>query len=478
VAGLYLEGVRDPRDLVSGLEALARASKPLVVLKPDASGAVARASVAHTGVLATGDDVFGAVLHRYGATRARTVEELVDALVVLDRAGPAEGRRVGLLSASGGAAVLATQAAERAGLELPAPLDETHSRLAEILPGFAAVGNPADLTGAFVENRGVFSSCLSAFGADPQYDTLVVVQTVHPPELADRLATNMIDFAASAARPPVVLWIAGEMSAAARTRLRQAGLVVFEDADRCMRALAARANRPATAAAQSPSEPRPELAAAGVGQLPDDRAFSLLAAEGVPVPALRVAASPEEAAAAQQQIGGPVAVKAIGLAHKAREGGLVLDVASAEAAAEAHRRVTEAAARAGGDPARSLVQAQVPRGVELIVGARREPGFGTVLLAGLGGSAAELSCGVSRRLLPLARGEASELVAESGLEGLLDHAGTDARDRVAAAIESVATLAEAFGERLDAIEVNPLVVLPGGGVAAVDVLAVSREREG
>jgi acyl-CoA synthetase (NDP forming) len=475
VAALYLEGIRDPQDLVAGLAALARAGKPIVVLKPDSTEAVSRVSAAHTGVLATSDDVFDAVLRHHGATRARTVEEVVDAVVVLDRLGRAAGRRVGLLSASGGAAVLATQAADRAKLELPPPEERTRDALAHVLPGFASVGNPADLTGAFVENRDVFGSCLRIFGDDPQYDAVVVIQTVHPPELAERLAGDLVDFGVGAQRLPVVLWIAGEMSAAARARLRAAGFVVFEDADRCMRALTARANRPLDVPARAPHGSQLVLDDLPAGQLPDDRAFALLAEHGLPIPPMRLCDSARAAAQALADLGGPVAVKAIGLAHKAREGGLVLDVTTPEDAEAAHARVT-AAARAGGDTTRSLVQGQVPRGLELIVGARREPGFGSVLMVSLGGSAVELSCVVARRLLPLAAGAAAEMLREAALWDVLEQTGVSAPGQVVATIEQLADLAECFGDRLDAIEVNPLVVQLGGeGVSAVDVLILLGE---
>jgi acyl-CoA synthetase (NDP forming) len=301
---------------------------------------------------------------------------------------------------------------------------------------------------------------------------------VHPPELADRLAANVIDVGATARRLPVVLWIAGDMSAPARARLRNAGFVVFEDADRCMRALAARADHPLEGAPSTQRRSKLDLDDLPAGQVPDDRAFRLLAEHGLPIPPMRVCDSAPAAAHALADLGGTVAVKAIGLTHKAREGGLVLDVTTPEGAEAAHARVTAAASSAGGDAVRSLVQDQVPRGLELIVGARREPGFGSILLVSLGGSAAELSCVVARRLLPLAAGAAAEMLRESGLWRLLEQTRVSAPGQVVAVIEGLAALAASFGDRLDAIEVNPLVVQVGEeSVSAVDVLILLDEPE-
>ena len=123
VVAMFLEGLRDVPGLVSGLAALAAAAKPVVVLKGGATAAAARATAAHTGALATDDVVADAFLARHGAVRVQGFDQLIDTAVALERLGPAAGRRVGILSTSGGAGVVATEAAERAGLELP-PLGE------------------------------------------------------------------------------------------------------------------------------------------------------------------------------------------------------------------------------------------------------------------------------------------------------------------------------------------------------------------
>jgi acetate---CoA ligase (ADP-forming) len=476
LVALYLEGIRDPVDLVSGFEALARVGKRLVVLKPASSEAVMRATAAHTGALATQDDVFDAVLARYCAMRVHGVEEMVDVMIALDRLEQAASTRIGLISTSGGAAVLATQAADRAGLKLPAPAPATRERLAEVLPGFASLANPADTSGVFVEQPHVFGECLDIYADDRQYEAVVVILTVHPTELAERLATNLIDFGRDRERLPVVLWMAGDMSAPARARLRDAGFVVFEDADRCMRALAARAHeRPAppggvAAGTAAPDSPRP-LHDLPPGQVRDDRALGLVAEHRIGVPPMRTCASAGEARTSFEELGGgPVAVKAIGLAHKASAGGLVLDVTTSDEAARAHARVTAA----GGDEHSSLMQSIAPRGTELIVGVRRDPGFGPVLVAGLGGAGAELGHAVSRRLLPLVDGDAAAMLQEAGIWELLESSRPGAPADAADAIHRLAALAESIGERLEAIEMNPLIVHTAEeGVSAVDVLLLT-----
>ena len=149
VVAMFLEGLRDVPALVAGLGALRDAGKPVVVLKGGATAAAARATAAHTGALATDDVVADAFLARHGAARVDGFDQLIDTAVALERMGRASGRRVGILSTSGGAGVVATEAAERAGLSLPPLGPEAEARMRAAVPDFAAVGNPADMSGMF-----------------------------------------------------------------------------------------------------------------------------------------------------------------------------------------------------------------------------------------------------------------------------------------------------------------------------------------
>ncbi len=470
VVAVFLEGLRDIPGLVAGLEDLSAAGKPVVVLKGGATAAAARATAAHTGALATDDVVVDAFLARHGAVRVHGFDQLIDTAVALERLGPAAGRRVGILSTSGGAGVVATEAAERAGLELPALGPQTHARVAAAVPDFAAVGNPADMSGMFSQDPAIFRESVRAFTEAEEFDIAVLVLTVHPPEPSERLADLILE---AKAEGLVVLWTAGRMAAPARRRLALAGVAVFVDAERCMRALAARG---ATGRSSSPA-----LASASV-ELPSDGAateahvLELLSACGVPVARTVACADGAAAGAAASALGGPVVVKASArdLLHKSDVGAVVVGVSGRDMAVAAHARVVEAATAAGAHPEGSIVQAMAPAGIELIVGARRDPQLGIVLVVGPGGVAAELASSVSRRLLPLREGEAKQMLEELDIAALLHgYRGAPAADvdGAAGAIEGVARLAWALGDRLEAVEVNPLLVHPRGeGATAVDAL--------
>lgn len=470
VVAIFLEGIRSPELLAGGLEALRQAGKPVVVLKAGATGAAARASAAHTGALASEDDVVDAFLRRHGAVRVQGFDDLIDHAVALERLGPTATRSVGILSTSGGAGVVATEAAERAGLELPAPSDATATRLRDVMPDFAAVGNPADMSGMFSEEPEIFRRSLRAFTEAPEFGTAVLVLTVHPPQRSEELADLILGTEAS---DLAILWTAGRMAAPARERLMAAGLAVFEDAERGMRALAAR-----SAIAGDPGEPGPTVPAPRLPASPtltEAEALAMLATAGVPIARTIECADAEAARAATAELGRVVVkASAADLPHKSEAGAVLVGIAAPDEGGRAHDEVVAAARRAGAHPDGSIVQAMAPAGIELIVGARRDPALGPVLVVGAGGIQAELSDQVARRMLPLRAGEAAAMLRELPIAPLLDgyRGGPPADlDAATAAIEALAAVAVAIGDRLEALEVNPLLVHPRGeGATAVDAL--------
>lgn len=478
VLALFVEAIRHADKFVAGLEELREAGKRVVILKGGGTEAGARATAAHTGALASDDDVVSALLERHRIPRVDSFEDLLWTAMALERLGPASGRRVGILTTSGGAGVVSAESAERAGLTLPAPAQTTREKLAAAAPDFAAISNPADMSGMFSEREEIFSDSLSALAAAEEFDQLVLVLTVHPPDISQRLAELLLRVCEATSVPLVVLWMAGQMSAPAIAWLREQGMAVFEDAERCGRALAARAliGRPAD------GPPLPALAAwTGVESIPgaplENESMALLALAGVPVPETVLCATASEAAAAADRLAGLVAVKAAArdLLHRSDVGAVVLGITGPEEAADAHHRVVAAAERAGASPEGSIVQVMAEAGIELIVGARRDPEFGPVLVVGLGGITAELQSDVARRLLPLHEGEAEAMLRElrgfALLEGYRGQAGGDI-GAAARAIEGIARVAVALGDDLEAVEVNPLIVNQAGATA-VDALIVS-----
>ncbi len=482
VAG-YFEAVRDVGAFVAGLEALRAAGKPLVMLTAGGTGAAARATAAHTGGLATADDVLQAVFDRYDVIRVFGVDDLIDTAMCLADVDSVPGRRVGIVTTSGGVGTLAAEAAERAGLEVPAFEPGTRAALAERVPDFAGLENPLDMTAMFQEDLSIFSKSLRVLGAAPEIDVPLLCVATHSPAFADRLEGQLLEYKAecqaSGAKLPIVLWVAGRMSANARERLRQHGLPVFEDPNRCMRAVNALAARQRSAAAGAPEPVLDGTLPAEIALAARSTEFEALQAfraAGVPTVESIHCASAAEAADAAVALGERVVVKASApdLLHKSDVGAVIVGVVGPEAGAAAHDRVVQAAEKAGVAPDGSIVQAMAPEGIEIIVGARRDPKFGPVLVVAPGGLGAELTTDVARRLLPLRRGEAEGMLRELRsfplLAGYRSQPAADIPAAVAA-IEGLARFVGAVGDRLQAAEINPLIVHRAGqGASAVDGL--------
>jgi acetyltransferase len=465
VVALFVEGVRDGDGFVRGLDAIRQAGRHAVVLKTGATEGAARASAAHTGALVTDADVFRAVLERTGAHEAPSLDDLLTSASLLERLGQAPSRRIGIITTSGGAGVVATEAAERAGLELPPLSEETRAALVAATPDFASPANPTDTSGMFVERAEIFRDALGAFLAADEFDAVALVLTVQPPELAAELADRMLELG-SAGAPLVCLWVAGEMSAPARARLRAGGVPVVEDPDRCMRALAIRAAAgtapPAARSPDLPAVPRVLDGARRIGAALEHEVLEAVGLLGAAVAPTRACATAEEAGAAARELGVPVVVKAAArdLPHKAAAGAVRLDVGTPDDCAVAFGEVVAAARAAGANVEGAVVQARVSAGREVIVGARRDPVFGPVLVVGAGGTGVEeLGDAAARRLLPLPEGEADDLAA--GLGG---------GKALAKGIESVELLALALGEELEALELNPVILADDGTATAVDGL--------
>jgi acyl-CoA synthetase (NDP forming) len=499
----FIESIPDGQRFVRAARAASR-RKPVVALKGGRSDAGRRAAGSHTGALAGSYDVYRAALRRAGVVVAEETEEFFDAVEALVVAGlrrPATPG-VAIITVSGGPSVVAADCAERSGLAVPALDAATQGRLRALLPPFAAVANPVDLTpqverariaGAVREVLGhvdVGGAVAVDVGLDiaefadalvaASYETgkAVVAFTADAPGVADRLRAGGVPVLPGPERA-VRAWRA--LYQAARSA-RSVGPAI----DASARDQAARGGWPgaearAGAAARAggrraPALPRDlaDALRATPGALPYPLARRLLQAFGVPFCREATAATVEEAAAAACGLGYPVVVKADapGLAHKTEAGVVRLDVRSAGEVRAACEEFERRLGRVG-----FVVQERVGPGVELLVGARRDDVFGPVIALGTGGVLAEVIADVSLRLVPLEGDDAWEMLGEglrprllAGPRGLPP---VDGR-AVVALLDAVAALMVA-APRIVEIDLNPVIAAAGRAVA-VDALVVTAHR--
>jgi acyl-CoA synthetase (NDP forming) len=390
------------------------------------------------------------------------------------------GKRLGLVTISGGAGVLMADAAADHGLDVaPMPAD-AQAELKAILP-FAAPRNPVDVTAQFFNDLSLVPKFTKAMLDRGGYDALIGFWTsvAGSPVLGDpllkHLTATMSDYRD---RLFLQVMLASEEM---RQRYDDAGFPSFEDPTRAIVAMAALMSFGEAFAKGTAEVPDlPEFAPLLEGALGEREAKAVLAAAGIPMVADRLASTPNEAVKFAAELGYPVAMKIAspGIRHKTEAGGVKLGVAAADAAAAYDTIV--ASARAYAPEARIdgvLVSPMIADGVECILGAKTDPVFGPVVLFGLGGVFTEVLNDVSFRRAPFGEATAREMIGELKGAALLNGArGRPAADldALARAISRLSLLAAAHGDAIDSVEMNPLRAMPDGCLA-LDALIVKKE---
>lgn len=480
---LYVEAVGDGAAYAALARQARDAGKRLVVLASGRSSAGRRAAASHTGSM-LGDDVsFVLTSTKYGVVLVDDIDELLAVAATLATMPRAEGRRVAVVTTSGGAGSLAADRCEDHHVELPELSSATQDRLRPLIPDFGALANPVDVT-AQLFNRGAhaFGDVCRIVADDPNVDVVAVLLTMVVGEAGARLAEDLIATAESMSKPLLVAWLAGrELTAEGRAAFQQAGVPVFGTIGSLAKAAGSIAPDLHRGPAPSSLAPPPTLDVDRLVSLlesgPEVDGSALVAAMGITQPTSVLATSAAEAAAAVQRLGSPAAMKlqAAALAHKSDVGGVRLGVLPDDAA-EVYDELRAAALRHHVHNVEGvLVQEMVPPGIELIVGATAgRDGFPPVISVGLGGVTTELYRDVASGLAPVTPVEAWSMLRSLRAWPLLaGFRGAPAGDveRAVDAIVRVSQAAAAAGDRLLEFEINPLIVAPrGGGAVAVDVL--------
>ncbi|MCQ4161852.1 acetate--CoA ligase family protein [Roseomonas sp. GC11] len=478
-----LETCRDAPRLIAAFEEARRAGKPVVVLKIGASEAGQAAAASHTGALAGSDAVFDAVFHRAGVWRVRSVEQLLDlghAAAVLGTERLPRGRRTVLLTASGGFGVLLADAASAAGLELPALSEATQRRILDIVP-YAAPRNPVDATAQMGSRPDILSGILSAILEDEQCDALLLLlsSSLYIPRLRTVFMRTLREIRARYPDKVVLLSVHGPQDAV--EELAALGFPVVDGVDASALALRGLCGLAEARQLPAPPPPLPPAAPLPAEALRHEHgAKQALAAAGVPVLSEIIVSGAREAAEAASRLGFPVVLKIVSedLPHKTEVGGVVLDLGDAAAVAAAHdamlARVRQKAP--GARIAGVLVSPMRRGGTELILGARRDPVFGPVVLVGLGGIFAEILQDAAIRPAPVDEREALEMLRALKAFPVLDGARGRPRADLPAAARAIAALsrfAAAHAGQVAEIDINPLLLLPEGqGAVALDALIV------
>lgn len=492
VIAAFLESIRRPDEFRRVADLAMRAGKPIVALKTGRTAAGARAALAHTGALVGDDRVVDAALRQLGVIRVESLEEMLTTAGYLGYHPGVRGRRMAVVTASGGACDLLADRASVEGLELPEFPDDTLRELRDFLPAFSNPHNPLDVTGYVVVDPRLALQSLDIVGrsAAGNYDMVVYSTSIprqapaNPQPLEARM--DALSEARRALGVPLVLQglVSCDLTPFGRRLLADRDLYILDGIELGTRAIGHGARyherRDRTLASQPAAPPAAIPIPPGAnGVWPEYLARRLLESHRIPVVPARLVKSRLEAEYAARDFGGPVAMKAaaVGLAHKSDVGGVSLGV-GVDGAGDAY---DELIARFSGHPRVTLdgvlVSPMRCGGVEVLVGIVSDPTWGKVLSVGLGGVWVEVLGDVALRVLPVSVEEIAVMLGELRGEALLRGArGTRPVDvgTLAEVTAALASLAEGLGDSLDTLEVNPLWAY-GDQVEVLDALVVWAE---
>ncbi|OZC52910.1 carboxylate--amine ligase [Rhodococcus sp. RS1C4] len=490
VIALFLESVRDPVEFRRIAHRALHAGKPIVALKIGRSALGARAALAHTGALVGDNSVIDAAFEQMGVIRVRSLEDLIlTAGLMASLGGGLPGPRMGVVTPSGGASEIIADRAEDEGLQLPTFSADTTHRLHEIVPDFATVQNPLDVTGYVVIDRTLMRRSLAVVAEDDDVDFAVLLSelprvpgpdpdaaltaygesaknirtTAVPTVVLSTVLTDVTDYGRSVSNsvdfPHVLGGIEHGMTALSNA-VRWGALhraTTAENADVAVDPVPLTFDREPT------------------GMWTEYSAGRLLAEQGVPVVPTTLASTAEEAVTAAAEFGYPVVLKAVadGLGHKSDIGGVRLNLHGPDAVRDAFDSVTSALTELGSRGVATVVQPQRSMdGIEMLVGVVRDPVWGLTLAVGLGGVWVEVLADAAVKVLPVTENDVRQAI--EGLRGITLLKGARGTtpvdlDALARTVKTVADVAAGLGDRLQALEINPLMV-NGSHCEALDAL--------
>ncbi|MGH7888175.1 MAG: acetate--CoA ligase family protein [Candidatus Binatia bacterium] len=493
VIAVFVEGFKQPDRLLAVARKAAERNKPLIILKGGRSEVSKRAAATHSGSLAGAAEVVDAAFRQGGIVSVRSINELIDSISVFSCDGFIKkyrgGRRIGVLSGSGGECTLVADAAANVGVEVPELTESTKASLQAAVADFGNMNNPLDGTGAMYDDEKIFPRLLQGLIDDANIDIVTINLEANDPRPKELKSGNRftlaIEKATASSQKPVATFssvVGGPVDPEILQPLRNAGIPIMEGAEcatATIRNLADYYDFQKSRRTDGGEIPRPKVyAKLPSGILGAESAFALFEEFAIPVVPTVLTRSADEASAVADKMGYPVALKveSAEITHKSDVGGVALGISNvAEVRASFARIQGEVKSRAPSATIDGIVvQKMAGEGVEMILGLKRDPLFGPVVLCGLGGIFVEVLKDVAVGIPPLSRRQAQDMLTRlRGFQILAGVRGKPARDidALCDAIVGISNLAVSLGDQLLGVDINPLIVLAKGqGVAAVDAV--------
>ncbi len=477
---MYLEDISDGREfLETAREIIWESRKPILVIKSGRSVEGARAAASHTGSLAGSDTAYEAIFRQSGILRVEEINELFNYALAFAQQPVPQDKRIAIVTNAGGPGIVATDAAIRHGLEIAPLTDETRAKLQESLPPTASIQNPVDVIGDATHER--YESAIRHILLDPNVDGAIVI--LSPQAMTDILETaEIVPRVAQDVDKPVLCSFMGIVDVSDGIRyLEEHGFPNYAFPEEAVRAMASMVQfgdllslqkrwvRRMAADRETAAEIiRKKLADRDEYFMPEREANEIVQCYGFPVLRTALVETPDELAAALEAVGPPVAMKISSpdIVHKFDAGGVKLNVETVEEARRAFQEIVASVQRF--DPEAEiegvLVERMARSGVEVILGAARDPKFGPICMFGLGGTFVEAMKDVTFRLAPMWEISADQMIqsikAYQVLKGIRGVPPSDI-DAIKDCLLRLSQMVSDHPEIAE-LDINPLIVYPEG----------------
>ncbi|SFG25494.1 acetyltransferase [Desulfotomaculum arcticum] len=484
VINLHIEGLQNGRRF---MEAARRITplKPILALKTGSSEEGSRAASSHSGSLAGEDAVFSAAFNQSGIIRVAGASQLAELNRTLWTYGKMAGKRIGVITISGGAGIMAVDACSKYGLQTASYAPETIAVLEEVFPDWMKAGNPADIWPAGMA-RGyhkIVALALNSVLADSGVDAVLCITPAYldPAEDPLNIVDTVNETVAKHPDKPTAMWFFGPHKQKYAEKFNEAELVVAygspESAMYCLSELYKYHNMIKNKAYETTTLPPTgsvnlklsTLSAAPVAL--NEKALDIIESCGIPAVNRRLASSEDEAVKLAGEIGYPVVMKISSpdITHKSDAGGVRLGISSEAELMQAYREMMEIIPQKvpGARIKGVLLQKSVSEGTEVILGGKRDPQFGPVLVFGMGGIYAEIMRDVAFRVAPVTKREAVEMIKETKAYKIISGARGKKTGNIEALAQCIVKLGELLGNQpeITEVDINPLLVKPEGCIA-------------
>lgn len=474
-----VEGIKPNSNLPELAKLAKQKGKELVFLKLGRTAVGKKASMSHSGSLAGDADVFEAFCRQAGIISVRDMEDLIDVLVGLQGKKPG-GDRLAIVTETGGSGILAADISETFHLKTPRLTEETISSLKAILPTFASAQNPVDFTAQIFNQEDLFRNCLMEVVKDSNIDVLMFSFGPTRGKLAEKMADDIIEVSKKLDKPIFISWLTPEQPFFGK--IRAANIPLYPTPYRCIRALG-HIIRQVQQPAEKKSASEHKHVDSQAASLTEYQTKKMLGQQGIALPKGGLATTLEEALSLAAQIQYPVVLKLMSpqITHKTDAGLVILGIKDEQELAASYGTILERAGKSfpGAAIEGVLVEEMVMKPVaEVLLGIKYDVTFGPVMIFGLGGIFVEVLGDVARRVLPLTREQAFEMIASIKAYPLLNGYRGRPKGDLDALVDTILNVSRFALEQQDTfseMDINPIFLMPEGkGAICGDALLIPR----